>query len=838
MNRFAALCLLAISLLANPCLFASENSKPYWERRIPFPENFDPNGDRQIFLLNYGWDYLEENLHSISDLDGVSKNWRRVDLPHSWNRFDATDNIPGYRREASWYRKKINLPASKEPHVYRLHFEGVNIAAEVYLNGEKAGEHIGGYIGFAVDITPFLRKGEANEILVKADNSIDRNIIPSQKSDFFIYGGITRDVWLQILPEIYINRVRVRTPLVSADEAQTEVEVEINNTLADDQIIALRLAVRDPDDSVVSETKIEKRAQPGASMLNVTLPVVKQPKLWSTDEPNLYTLRVAIDSKQFSDKTSERFGYRWFEFKKNGPFLLNGQRLLLRGTHRHEDYAGYANAMPDSLHRKDMKMIKELGANFVRLAHYPQDPEVYRACDELGLLVWDELPWCRGGMGGETWKNNTRRLLEEQINQNYNHPSIMLWSVGNEMYWLPDFENGDQPDSLIGFVKELNAIAHDLDPERLTTMRKFYDGADVTDVFSPSIWAGWYSGVYNSYEQAIVEARQKYKRLLHTEYGGDSHVGRHTENPITGEGLLDPDGWSEQVNMIGVKQISNDGDWSESYIVDLFDWHLMVSETLDDFTGNAQWAFKDFGTPLRPENPIPYVNQKGLVDRAGNPKDAYYVFKSYWTTNPKFCYIESHTWTERSGLPKQKRQVCVFSNCDDVRLFVNGVDAGIRKRDISLFPACGLNWDVLFAEGQNELVAVGYVEGKEATRDSLSVHYSQRKNGTPSELLLSAKLLPNGNYLIEARVVDGQGQLCLDFNRRVYFDRNGGGYLKTNYGTPTGSDVIEFASGRAAIEYVPEAGGTAVIEARTHDFKGSYILIDPLIQYHPSSETR
>jgi beta-galactosidase len=145
-------------------------------------------------------------------------------------------------------------------------------------------------------------------------------------------------------------------------------------------------------------------------------------------------------------------------------------------------------------------------------------------------------------MGGAEWKVNTKRLLAEQINQNFNHPSIILWSLGNEMYWLPDFSGGDQPDSLKQFVGELYDLAHQLDAGRLTTMRKFYDGAEITDVFSPSIWAGWYAGVYKSYGQALADARKKYKRFLHTEYGVDSHVGRHTENPITGEGVVTDDG--------------------------------------------------------------------------------------------------------------------------------------------------------------------------------------------------------------------------------------------------------------------------------------------------------
>ncbi len=805
---------------------ASENREPFWRTREHYTGHLENNSTRQIYLLNHDWDYLEQNLKSISELGKNSFTWQKIDLPHTWNRFDATDNVPGYRREASWYRKSVHIPQFDENAVFRLYFEGVNISSEVYVNGVKAGAHVGGYVGFTLDISDYIKPNASNEILVRADNSINADIIPSQKSDFTIFGGITRDVWLQVLPPVFVDRVHIKTPAVSSERAATEVSIQIVNAWPQAQSVTLEFVMVSPDGKAVARKSVEQTVIAGSSNFSFKMPEIRAPKLWSPETPHLYTLKVKAKCGRYEDEVSERFGYRWFEFKENGPFYLNGKRLLLRGTHRHEDYAGYGMAMPDSLHRRDMQMIKELGANFVRLAHYPQDPEVYRACDELGLLVWDELPWCRGGMGGTEWKANTKRLLAEQINQNFNHPSIILWSLGNEMYWLPDFPGGDHPDSLKQFVGELNDLAHQLDLGRLTTLRKFYDGADITDVFSPSIWAGWYAGVYKSYGQALDDARKKYKRFLHAEYGGDSHVGRHTENPITGEGVVTDNGWAEQPNKLNVKQVSSEGDWSESYIVDLFDWHLMIAEQLDWFAGSAQWAFKDFATPLRPENPIPYVNQKGLVDRAGNPKDAYYVFKSRWTNDPKFCYVESHSWTERSGRPGQTRRVRIYSNCEEVAFYLNGESLGSKRRHANEFPAGGQYWDVRFKEGQNDLLAIGCANGKIVARNSMVVHYSFEKNGTPVALKLASQPFANGNLLIQARAVDAQGRFCLDFNRRIYFDYSGDGFLLKDYGTPTRSSVIEFANGRATIEFAPAKNGKAVIEARTHDMQGSYLVIE------------
>ncbi len=780
---------------------------------------------RQVYNLDKKWYYLEDNIRDIRQLYTSARIWQCIDLPHTWNRFDATDNIPGYRRDASWYEKNLFVPELKNNLKLSLYFESANIVSDVYVNDQYAGGHVGGYVGFEVDITPYLKYGQDNTIRVRVDNAYDPEIIPSQKSDFFIYGGIPRDVWLKVVPENHLRHLQIKTPQVSQKKASTEVVVAVSSTENNPAKYEIEAILKNPSGNTVAKKNI-KQVVSRQDTIVMIMPEIKNPRLWSPSSPELYTAEVTLKKDGHEiDRLSGRFGYRWFEFKEHGPFYLNGKRLLLRGTHRHEEYAGYGEAMPNALQRKDMEMIKEMGANFVRLAHYPQDPEVYKACDELGILVWDELPWCRGGVGDSVWQGNTKRLLKEMIRQNDNHPSIIMWSLGNEIYWLPDFPGGGNVDSLRAFLGELNDIAHKLDPSRVTAVRKFYEGSDIVDVFSPSIWAGWYSGVYKNYEKAITKARDDYRRFFHAEYGGASLPGRHVENPVTGDGVINPEGWEEAVNQVQVKNIAKYGDWSENYIVDLFDWHLHVSENLDWFSGNAQWAFKDFGTPLRPENAIPYINQKGLTDRAGIPKDAYYVFKSYWTDAPSFCYIESHTWTERSGPSGVSREVAVYSNCEAVELSLNGTPLGRIKRDRQRFPAQGLTWKVQFSEGDNLLRAAGYSKGKIVTVDSIHIHYTYRKNGSPDRVVLSADKLPNGNYLVEALMVDKNGQRCLDYNDRMYFDANGDGQLLLNYGTPTRSQVIEMANGRAAIEFHPLPDGTATIEARNQDFKGSYLVI-------------
>ncbi len=782
--------------------------------------------ERQVFKFDNNWFYLQDNLEDVDKLFLSTKKWEKVNLPHTWNRFDNLDGEPGYRRAGSWYQKNLFVPKLNYGQKVVLNFEAANIVGQVYVNDKLAGGHVGGYVGFEVDITSFLKQGEENNIKIRVDNSYNPNIIPSQKSDFFIYGGLVRNVWLKILPGNHLQSFHVVISKVSDASAETSINAKLNIGAETNAVIQAKLF--DPKGRLVEEVKSKKKLVQGDNDVELKFNKIKKPMLWSPDAPNLYTVKVILlDSKKIIDSLSDQIGYRWYEFKDHGPFYLNGKRLLVRGTHRHEDYAGYGEAMPDSLQIKDIKMIKEMGANFVRLAHYPQSPLVYKECDKLGLLVWDELPWCRGGVGKEEWKENTERLFEEQINQNFNHPSIIIWSLGNELDWMPDFpEYGGNTDSLKSFLRVLNNIAHTIDPSRLTAVRKYEGAAKIVDVFSPSIWAGWYSGVYKNYQKAIEDAQKKFPHLIHVEYGGDSHVGRHNENPIDGEGILNPDEWDEKANKVKVPNIASMGDWSENYIVDLFDWHLRYTEQTTTFAGNAQWSFKDFPTPLRPEDPIPYMNQKGLVDRAGNPKDAYYVFKSYWTKKPAFCYIESHTWTVRSGPKNADREVRVYSNCSQVELFLNGVSQGKLKKDITKFPASGLSWKVRFNEGANKLKALGFEDNKQTAPDTMTVQYTSVKNGRPDDILIKAEKISNGNYMITATAVDSKGRRCLDYNSRVYFSKIGDGNLMEDYGTPSGSSIIEMANGQARIEFKPVPLSKSVIEVRNQDFKGSYIAIE------------
>ena len=792
---------------------------------------------RTIVPLNDGWRFTIDSGQASSffnDSDPLkplkaAKGWRQVTLPHTWNALDPTDEIPGYRRGTGVYARTLDV--SRYPRDARLilRFEGANTIADVRVNGMSAARHVGAYVGFDVDITPLVRRDTPNRVLVKVSNADDPQLIPSSRSDFVIYGGLTRNVSLLVVPAQYIAHLSVRTPYVSRDSARATVLVTVampSSRKARRKTRTIDARLLDTAGRMVARATRNIALAGDTTSVLLDLPAVAKPALWSPASPSLYRLVVTLAGRPGArDSVEEKVGFRSFVFLDHGPFYLNGERLLLRGTQRHEERAGIGGAVPDSVQVADMAAIKAMGANFVRLAHYPQAPSVYRAADSLGILVWDELPWDRGGVGDAVWRANTKRLLGEQIRQNENHPSIILWSLGNEIQDVLEPEKKGDTRTLRAFLTELKGIATTLDPSRPTAIRKFDAGADIVDVYSPSIWAGWYRGVYNDYETALVDAMRKYPRMLHMEYGADAHFGRHTDTPITGAGMkLDP-GVEESVGK-PVANIARDGDWSESYQSDLLDWHLMVSERMPNYAGGAQWVFRDFATPLRPENPIPYVNEKGLTTRDGRPKDAWYLYRAYWTDSPHFTYIVSHSWTERGGPAGKPLMVKVYSNCANVDLRVNDSGQGLKVRRRDDFPAQGLRWDVMFREGNNTLVTRCGDAVDESTTDSLTIMYTSGPAVRATDIRLETTRLPDGHLLVEALLVDANGRVALDAADRVYFDYNGSGHLVSAQGTPTGSSVIEAANGRAAIEVVPPSPGQhAIVTARTQQLNGASITI-------------
>ena len=722
--------------------------------------------------------------------------WSKVQAPHCFNAFDSVDPDTPYYQGPGWYRTKIEVANPFTAGRTLLHFEGAGQKTEVFVHTERVGSHVGGYDEFVVDITEQAKKFPTVPIAVMCDNSRDLEMIPSNLSDFNLYGGLYRYVTLRYVPAISLKRVHVENELLTDGKARVSVRGRLYNPAQLKDELEIEVSVTDPNDRVIHSTT--RKLSPWPDTENLSTFSIDRPALWSPSNSLLYRCTVTLKSVHGPTRVIERFGVRSFEFVKGGPFKLNGERLLIRGTQRHEDHAGVAAAMTDDLMRKEMQLIKDLGANFIRLGHFQQSRTILDLCDELGLLVWEEIPWCRGGLGGERYKEQARRMLRNMIDQHRNHPSIIIWGLGNENDWPGDFEEFDK-DKIRAFMIELNTLSHALDPSRKTAIRRCDFCKDVVDVYSPSIWAGWYQGPYTTYKDRTLAEMKKVDHFLHMEWGGDSHARRHSE--------------TEQV----FARASNDGDWSETYICNVFDWHLKEQETIPDLAGTAQWIFKDFATTLRPGNPVPRVNQKGLVERDFTLKEGYFVFQSYWSEKP-MVHIYGHSWPVRWGDRDEAKLVKVYSNCPAVELFVNGQSAGIKKRNSQDFPAAGLRWLVKFREGENVVRAVGA-----GIADEIKFVYQTEKWSKPAKLVLAELRAVDDVSTLEVRALDAKGVLCLDARNFVRFAVAGDGRLIDNLGTSTTARKVELYNGRALISV--QCKGKAVVSVATEGLSTAFFSI-------------
>jgi beta-galactosidase len=750
--------------------------------------------------LESGWEFYRGPLDPRQQVWNSEELvvWDKVTVPHCFNAYDGCDpDTPAYRG-SGWYRTKLQVANPFQNGRTLLHFEGASQQSEVWIGTEKVGAHVGGYDEFLVDITDACRKHpEAVALAVLCDNSRDIERMPSDLSDFTLYGGLYRPVHLVYVPAVSIEALHTRVSWEPGQAAKVAVTARLYGAVQGS--VGVRLKVTDAAGKLILERTLDRAAWHGdAELLSFDIPV---PQTWSPASPQLYQCELTLTSMGGSTTASHRFGVRHTRWELHGPFFLNGERLPIRGTQRHEDHAGYASAMPDDLVREEFRLMKAMGANMVRLAHYQQSRLVLDLCDELGILVWEELAWCRSGVGDATFQKMGRDMLTTMIDQHGNHPSVLIWGLGNEDDW-PTELNGTDHEAIRKYMSELQELAHKLDPTRMTGYRRCDFAKDIPDVYSPSIWAGWYSGAYTEYRASLEKARNTVPHLLHVEFGADSHAGRHAEDNdpvlakiLTGKGTAEKG--FDYKSTGGSVRVSRDGEWSETYACDLFDWYLKTLEELPWLTGALQWVFKDFTTPLRVENPIPRVNQKGLLTRDMQLKEAYFVFQSYWGASP-MLRIYGHDWPVRWGRPDQERMVRVYSNCAEVELFLNSKSVGVKRRDPEDFPAAGLRWNLVFAPGKNELHAVGRA-GAGAVEDRVEFQYQTEAWGKPARLMLARKSAATGVVTIEAVLVDANGLRCLDSRASVRFSLAGAGKLIDNQGTPWGSRQVQLANGRASI---------------------------------------
>ena len=779
--------------------------------------------------LNEGWQFVKTDLGSVWEAVRAFKpggaeavpEWTDVTLPHCYNAEDSVDPDVAYYEGPAWYRTTLAINNPYKDGRTILEFEGAGQRTEVYVFTTKVGAHTGGYDSWNVDITDavqaFLAGPDAARfegkvpLVIRCDNTRDTEMIPSDLSDFNVYGGLYRYLNLVYVPAVSVSELKIQPSL--NDERQAGHLILEARFYNPKNLPSADVAVTVKD--AVGKTVLKKRFKDldlngDGKLLDVPF---KKPRLWDVEDPYLYTCEVSVSADGQTCRAGETFGFRSFTFVDHGPFLLNGRRLLLRGTHRHEDHAGLGAAMTEDLMVQEMELMKSMGVNFIRLGHYQQSEIILNLCDRLGILVWEEIPWCRGGLGGPAYQNQARQMLSNMISQHYNHPAVIIWGLGNENDWPNDFPVFDK-EQIRAFMSELNDLSHRLDPERKTAIRRCDFCRDIVDVYSPSIWAGWYRGVYTDYKAETLKEMGRVNHFLHVEWGGDSHAGRHSEDIFAnirdvqgGQGADERAGDASLYG--GEKRVSRDGNWSESYIVRLMDWHLKEQETLPDLTGAACWIFKDFSTPIRPENPIPYMNQKGVVQRDLTPKEAFYVFQSYWTEKP-MIHIYGHGWPVRWGGEKDLKEVLVYSNCSEAELFVNGQSQGRRVRDSQDFPAAGLHWYVSLKPGENHVRAIGTAKDGSQVSDEIRFRYETEPWGAAAALALTQEALGEGLVRVNVQVVDAAGRACLDAKEFIRFQIAGDGALIKNQGTVSGSSKIQAQNGRASICVKTQGGRSAV----------------------------
>ncbi len=666
---------------------------------------FFPNKQvaRHTIDLNQDWKFRKQDVNEAFRESLLDDDWPDVSIPHCWNQKDVYDTrnvTDGYEvyhafyRGVGWYRKRFSLDPSLNGQQIFLQFEGANQIAEVWVNDHFVGKHVGGYTGFSFDITEFVNFDQnKNLIAVKVDNAYNHDV-PPHTADFVMYGGLYRDVSLLVTDKLHVQDVYLISPEVSHSEANVKIQTEVNNDTDKATEALLLTSVVNREGEIEATVKSSHRLDAGSVyQFQQTTPVVRYPKLWSPDDPYLYSVysTIYVNGKPV-DEIKTPFGFRWFSFDANEGFFLNGKPLKLRGVNKHQDYLGLGNAVPDSLQVRDIEIIKEMGANFIRLAHYPHDPAVLDACDRYGLLVWSEIPLVNT-VGGEKFIQNTKQMMREMVRQARNHPSVILWGITNESAMR--FSNKEQLPKISKLLQELHEISQAEDPSRLTIQahNHFKDIAlaEITDVIGRNRYYGWYEGVIEDFGKVMDEEHKVHPdwKIIISEYGVGSKLGYHVDNPVA-------------------------FDFSEEYQLNFHEHYWQVIQQRPWIAGSAVWNAFDFGSFVKVGN-IPRINQKGLCDMARRPKDAYYFYQSQWSEKP-MVYIVSHTRRHIEGTEGETNQFRVYSNCDQVELFLNGKSLGQKQKEYVF------RWDVNLNAGENQLTAVAR-KGNKVVEDQIDVIY-------------------------------------------------------------------------------------------------------------------
>ena len=595
---------------------------------------------RQIMNFNTKWAFSKE---ASSVPESMPERWYWVNLPHCWNDIDGQDGGNDYFRGTAYYAKEIEKAELPEGKQYYLEIRGANSSADVYLDGKKLAHHDGGYSTWRVNLTEELK--DKSLLVIAVDNG-ENDVVYPQMADFTFYGGLYRDVNILAVDDSHFDldyfggTGLMVTPEIAKEDAKVEVRVFLTNSKEDQK---LQYRIFDQEGNVTAETTVP------VSETKVTLDIPGVHHWNGRKDPYLYRAEVTLlTGEEVTDQVSTRFGCRTYEIDPERGFILNGEEYPLRGVSRHQDRWGLGNALLPEHHTEDMDLICEVGATTIRLAHYQHDQFFYDLCDERGMVVWAEIPYISNHM--PKGRENTISQMKELVTQNYNHPSIVVWGLSNEITM-----KGASDEDLRENHEILNNLVHEMDPTRLTTMAcvsmcSIDDPyVQIPDTVSYNHYFGWYGGNTSMNGPWFDKFHEKYPNIPIgcSEYGCEA-LNWHTSDP-------------------------QQGDYTEEYQAYYHEELIKQFFTRKYLWATHVWNMFDFGADGRNEGGENGQNHKGLVtfDRKYK-KDAFYAYKA-WLSDEPFVHICGKRYVDRV---EDVTKVTVYSNQPEVELFVNGKSLG------------------------------------------------------------------------------------------------------------------------------------------------------------------
>jgi len=769
------------------------------------------NSPRLHESFDLGWKFFQGDLTNAALTAFADNDWKQIDLPHDWSiagpyaPTNSVDPRGGFLPTGvGWYRKHFLAPKSLLGQRISIEFDGVYRYSDVWLNGHFLGHYPFGYLGFSYDLTPFLNFGDTpNVMAVRVDNSEQPN------SRWYSGSGIDRHVWMNVTSPLHVARwgTYVTTTNVYTNSATLRVRTQIQNESADARTITLVTEIADEDGRVLASAAAQKNlAANSENDFDQTL-LLPQPRLWSLDAPRLYTLHSLVRSgEEIVDDYPTPFGIREIRYDVNQGFFLNGQHIKMQGMCLHQDAGCVGAAVPEEVWLRRLQLLKAMGCNAIRTSHNPPSPEFLYLCDRLGLLVMDEAfdEWQAGKVKqgyNQVFAEWSQKDLTGMLHRDRNHPSVVMWSVGNEIY---EQVGRHGPDVLRPLVERCNVE----DPTRPVTAAcdriadengpanpDFLKLLDIVGYNYADRWGARRETAYSDDHQDFPK-----RKMVGTESEGIGGIrGAYPFAP------LGPDQHTRAVyatTMIRPEQL-----WkfvaTHDYVIGDFLW------TGIDYLGESHWPSKNATS--------------GALDTCGFPKDSYFFYQSVWTAKPMLHIFPHWNWPGREG---QIIPVLAYTSCDSVELFLNGKSFGVKAREFprqgtaggwnkyerpQVFPTTAdlhLQWDVPFESG--ELKAIGFKDGKRVCEETV------RTTGEPAKIMLSTdrERLRAGRRDIAhlfVKIVDINGYVVPGAENLVKFDLQGAGkLLGVDNGNPASHESFQ-ANERKTFDglalAVVEAGG-------------------------------